>query len=159
MMKNTAFLFVCFAGLVACQGNPDSATTSTPEDPEPLKQQEPAEQCYSYTSNTDTIWLHLTNTGSNAVSGTLVYNLHEKDKNTGTISGQMSGDTLFADYAFQSEGSNSVREVAFLKKGNTMVEGYGEVEEQDGRMVFRNRGNLTFGDATVLTETACEEPL
>lgn len=158
-MKNAAFLLICTLGLVACQSNTDSATTSTPEDPDPLKQQELTEKCYSYTSNSDTIWLQLTNSGSSAVSGALVYNLHEKDKNTGTISGEMRGDTLFADYTFQSEGSKSVREVAFLKKGNTMVEGYSDVEEQDGRMTFRNRSKLTFGCATVLTETACEGKL
>jgi len=56
----------------------------------------------------DTIRLNLTQQGTD-VSGPLAYLLTEKDSNTGTLSGQMRGDTLIADYTFQSEGEESVR--------------------------------------------------
>ncbi|MFT2010136.1 hypothetical protein ACMA1I_15790 [Pontibacter sp. 13R65] len=156
MMKNTTFLFICFVGLGACQGNTDSATSSTPNNPDPLTQQELTEKCYVYVQKNDTIRLQLTQADTKAVEGTLQYNLYEKDKNKGTITGEMHGDTLFADYTFDSEGVRSVREVAFLRKGNTLVEGFGEVEERSGKMVFRNRSKLKFGNYIVLTETPCQ---
>ncbi len=87
--------------------------------------------------------IHTTQTG-NLVTGELVYDYFEKDKNTGTIKGEMKGDTLFAEYMFMSEGINSVREVAFLKKGDSWIEGYGDVEEQTGKIVFKNKAALKF---------------
>jgi hypothetical protein len=103
---------------------------------------------------TDSIRLHLTNQ-NNAVTGELEYQLAEKDANTGMLRGQMKGDTLFAEYTFQSEGMESVREVVFLKKGDGWVEGYGEVEEKNGKMVFKSNARLQFDDKTVLTKVAC----
>ena len=56
----------------------------------------------------------------------------------------MYGDTLLAEYIFKSEGITSIREVAFLKQDDSFVEGYGDVEEQYGKMVFKNRSALSF---------------
>ena len=69
----------------------------------------------------------------------------------------MNGDTLLADYTFQSEGTESVRQVAFLKKGDGFVEGYGDVEDQGGKMVFKNTAMLDFGSGTAFTKVPCAE--
>ncbi len=87
--------------------------------------------------------MHLIRNG-NLVTGELVYDYFEKDKNTGTIKGEMKGDTLFAEYIFMSEGINSVREVAFLQKGDDLIEGYGDVEEQTAKIVFKNKAALNL---------------
>jgi len=109
--------------------------------------------CYAAVSGNDTIRLQLITTDSLA-TGKLEYKLFEKDRNQGTIQGHFVGDTLFAAYTFQSEGVQSVREVAFLRQGNKLVEGFGEVAEKDGIMLFTNRGQLQFA-SVVLEKGPC----
>ncbi len=101
--------------------------------------------CYRYQQGNDTISLRLVQTDKQ-VSGELLYNLYQKDKSNGTLSGQLSGDTLFATYTFQSEGLTSVREVAFLKQDTALVEGYGEVTETGGEMQLADKSQLEFGN-------------
>lgn len=110
--------------------------------------------CYKYISGKDSVRIQLKTTG-NAVTGELIYTFFEKDNNTGTIEGQMKGDTIFADYTFMSEGKQSVREIALLKKGSDLVEGYGEVKEVNSKMVFSNKGTLNFDNKTILKQTDC----
>jgi hypothetical protein len=111
--------------------------------------------CYRYASLTDTISLKLIYVGE-SITGTLVYKLHEKDKNMGTILGFMRGDVLVADYTFMSEGVQSVREVAFKKDGNYFVEGYGEMKEINNRMIFNNTDSLRYNEKFKLSEIKCE---
>jgi len=100
--------------------------------------------CYRGILGKDTTDLQLTITGGTTVNGQLRYNRFEKDDNNGSITGEKKGDTLLAFYTFQSEGMNSVREVVFVKKGDVLVEGSGEVEDKNGRVVFKDRGKLKF---------------
>jgi len=67
----------------------------------------------------------------------------------------MNGDTLIAEYTFMSEGINSVREVAFLKKDQNYVEGYGEMEEKDGKTIFKNTAGIRFDTKATLVSVAC----
>ena len=144
-----------------CDSKPTSGsqtnedTTSVATAPEPVDNTSGQTTCYKYVSGKDSVRIQLTTTGTQ-VKGQLVYSLFEKDNNTGTFEGQMSGDTLYADYTFQSEGSTSVREIAMLKRQNTLVEGYGDVKEQNGKMVFTNKKAITFSDNMVLQETPCQ---
>ncbi|TAH00804.1 MAG: hypothetical protein EAZ15_08355 [Sphingobacteriales bacterium] len=116
---------------------------------------EPTTNCYTYLKDSNQVSLKIT-VIENKVKGDLTYNYFQKDKNTGTIEGEMRGDTLFADYKFESEGLNSVREVAFLKMGNKLFEGYGEVLEKSGKMVFKNRTALNFDNKMPLIKTDCK---
>jgi len=140
--------------LSACNNTEKETTTS----PVAMEETKHAMQnsCYAYTSNKDTVKLNL-QIASNVVTGDLKYNYFEKDKNFGTIQGSMKGDTLFADYKFLSEGMESNREVVFLKTGNDFVEGYGDVEEKSGKMVFKNTGSFKFNFNMVLKNVACEK--
>ena len=69
----------------------------------------------------------------------------------------MRGDTLVADYTFNSEGIESVRQVAFLKKGDQLLEGYGDVEQKDNKTVFKNISTLSFGQSTIFNKTDCKQ--
>ena len=105
--------------------------------------------CYGYATATDTVNIRIMAMGS-TVTGEAVFQYAGKDKNTGTLNGEMKGDTLVASYKFMSEGKESVRQVAFLKKGDSLSEGYGESEEKAGSMVFKNISNIKFtGNALV----------
>lgn len=135
---------------IGCKNKETEVTT--PEAAVPIAA--PEKECYEFVSDQDTIRLSINL--SNNVTGELQYLFHEKDKSRGTLSGAFIGDTLFADYNFQSEGKASVRETVFVRKGNWMIPGYGEVEVKDGREHFKSPHSLTFDDKSALRRTDCK---
>ncbi|HEV8080034.1 MAG TPA: hypothetical protein VGP43_04930 [Chitinophagaceae bacterium] len=114
------------------------------------------EHCYTYILNKDSVFMHI-KMANDSVTGDLIYNYFEKDKNTGIIHGKMKGDTLVADYKFFSEGSESIREIAFLKKGNDFEEGYGDMQDVNSKMIFKNTGTLNFKSNIVLRSVECNK--
>ena len=147
---SVAMLLIVF---VACK----KAETTESVITEPTKPETEITQkdCYEIVKGKDTVKLSLVQNGNN-VTGELAYNWFEKDRNSGTLSGIFVGDTLFADYTFQSEGTTSVRETAFVKNGDKLIEGFGEVTEKDGKQVFKNPKALKFDNSIVLERTECE---
>ena len=161
-MLKSLFALTALAALAGCQSQPTD-TSSAPQAPLPVVEvpRTPTEtaapaatQCFGYAAQ-DTAYLSLNGPGP-AVSGTLIYHYAGKDRNRGTFSGTMSGDTLRADYTFQSEGVESVREVVFVKRGAGLVEGYGPVEERGGKTVFQQPRQLKFDTKTTLAPVACK---
>jgi len=144
--------------LLACNNNEQPAdTSSTTTDTPAAKTYEspaPVLLCFGKISNKDTVQLRLSVSDSTA-SGSLLYKLHEKDSNKGKLQGVLRGDTLIGNYTFQSEGTESVREVAFLLKDSMAIEGLGKIEERNGQMVFTNRSALNFGKGIVLKKIPC----
>lgn len=114
--------------------------------------------CYQGIFKKDTVNLSLQINNEQQVKGELAYLFYEKDKTNGTLVGQMSGDTLKATYIFMSEGKENSRDIVFLKKGKIVIEAYGDVEEQNGKMVFKNPKKLFFDSATVLSQVDCTDP-
>ncbi len=153
-MKQIFALSVIVLLLSACNNNTTEPTTATVVAEE--KKIAPEYSCYVYTSAKDTVNLHLQISG-NIITGDLAYNYFEKDKNTGTIKGNLKGDTLFAEYKFMSEGTESIREVVFLKKENDFVEGYGDAEEKNGKMIFKNTSGLNFNNNLILKKVECRK--
>lgn len=111
-------------------------------------------ECFMGNSGRDTVSLSVNRDGDK-VKGQLSYRFYEKDKSHGPIDGWIKGDTLIADYTFTSEGTESVRQVIFLKNGDTFTEGYADQTEKDGRMIFKNLDNVKFGNAFVLKKVEC----
>ena len=91
----------------------------------------------------------------NVVTGNLLYKFHEKGNNKGDIDGVLKNDTLVADYKFSSEGQPSVRQVAFLIKDSPATEGYGPMEERNGKIVFKNINDIDYGKGFVLKKVSC----
>lgn len=112
--------------------------------------------CYVYANDKDTVQMTLLQLGTK-VSGDLTYKLYEKDSNKGTIEGEISGDTLLANYTFKSEGVTSLRQVAFLKKGEDWIEGIGDVEGINGNVNFKNPHVLNFNNTLILKKATCEK--
>lgn len=142
------------AGLFACQERTKVTGQKVENDTVagniPIAQQD----CYSYIKGKDTAQLTLITTGM-VSTGELSYKWFEKDKNNGSIAGEMRGDTLVADYTFNAEGKQSVREVVFLKKGDQMLEGFGEVEEKEGRVRFKDLSQVQFNNTIIFEKVAC----
>ena len=150
-MKLRHSLLIFTTGIfMACQNNQstqhvEETTNSTPT----------TQTCYAYTNNRDTASLTLISTGP-IVTGELNYQNFEKDSNTGMLKGEMRGDTLVADYTFNSEGMQSIRQVAFLSKNGELLEGFGDVIEKDGKMVFKTLSTLKFGNSITFTKVNCK---
>jgi len=117
-----------------------------------------AKECYQAIIEKDTITLTVDVNNVNQFEGELNYSYYQKDKSFGTLLGNVEGDTIFADYTFQSEGKTSVRELVFLKKdANTFVEGYGEIMEINGKMAFKDKSKIKFDGNVVYNKINCKE--
>jgi len=148
IMRNYA-LVLCFVVLAcACNNQTDEkkpvdATISS------------GASCYQWTNNKDTVTLSISEMNGN-ISGTLIYSFFEKDRNTGTLTGELKDDLLVADYSFISEGTASVRQVAFKRQGDEWIEAHGEAEEKDGKTVFKNLDSLDFSNPIILKKSSCK---
>jgi len=152
MKKLIPIFTLATAVLLSCQSK--SSDSENADSTSNTNETETA-QCYSYTANRDTASLTL-NFENDKVTGSLAYSLYEKDKNNGVVAGIVKGDTILADYTFQAEGTTSIRQVAWLKRNNQLLEGFGEVEEVDGKTQFKNVKKLNFGKSMVFTKTDCK---
>jgi hypothetical protein len=90
------------------------------------------------------------------VSGDLLYHYFEKDRNSGTINGEVKGDTIFVTYTFISEGIESKREVVFLKKGDELIEGYAAINPATGEPDLSDHSAIKFDEKFVLKKSDCK---
>jgi len=160
-----SFLFLALAAGLAAGCSSDQKGTATADSNELIAEDTtftataPAggetTECYAFVKNRDTVAMTLHVKGEE-YTGELRYNFYEKDKNSGTFSGEMKGDTLISEYIFDAEGLRSVREAVFLRKDGKLYEGFGETEEKSGKVRFRDRSKLDFGNAVVLSRVSCE---
>jgi hypothetical protein len=155
MKKEFYLLMAATLLVIACKESKKiKLTNNAPA--ETAMQAMPQQDCYTYVKNRDTVTLSLTHADS-SLTGNLTYQLFEKDKNKGVVSGKVLGDTILLDYTFNSEGLSSKRQVAYLKQNDTLVEGFAEVEEKNGGMVFKNRADLKFQrSGIVLNKIDCK---
>lgn len=109
-------------------------------------------ECYSYDAKGSKIELRIEYKGSD-VTGTLTYALSEKDSNKGTFVGKLENNILLLDYTFQSEGTESTRQVAFQVINNTLLEGYGEMT-LDGTH-FKDVAQIKFTSTMPLKKIEC----
>jgi hypothetical protein len=158
MKKVIVLGFVFLSVLVSCKKEIEKEVETIPDASEKIVVEETvSDECYSASIKKDTILMNLTIKGNEVTNGKLSYKFYEKDKNEGTLVGELKGDTLIADYTFMSEGVSSVRQVAFLKKGNTYVEGYGDVvDDNKGKVTFKDITQLKFEGKTVLSKVDCK---
>jgi len=142
--------------LGACTGSTKSAGPEFPAvEQEPEQKTEIA--CYSYTENKDTVLLTIKTIGDIVTNGDLVYQLYEKDKNTGKFYGAMENGLLVGSYQFESEGQSSERQVVFKVEGDKLIEGTGETETDKGHVRFKDYRNLNYASSIVLKKVDCKE--
>ena len=163
-MRHQILIPVLLAGFViSCNSENANKTTGdsttivkTDTTTMPTKTVVNTSDCYGYTKNRDTASLKL-NIAGDELTGELSYKLFEKDSNKGKIAGELRGDTIIAEYTFDSEGMRSVREVVFVKKADgKLYEGTGEVEEKGGKTRFKNKSALKFDQSIVFSKADCK---
>ena len=110
--------------------------------------------CYSMIVQRDTASLQLEVKGSH-VSGSLSYNLFQKDRNDGTFDGEIKGDMILGWYLFRSEGLMSVRQVAWQVKPGKVIPANGEVELRNDSSFYKNPQALSFDSSRAFVKVPC----
>ncbi len=156
-MKNVIYFLLLAANLTACQQDSSTkkAADSTITAETAVIAAAESRICYVSFKNRDSTYLHLMKKGEQ-VTGTLNVSLYEKDRNVGTVSGLVKGDTLLLDYTFQSEGIESIRQVAYLQQDGKLIEGFAEVQDQNGKTSFKSLADLKFDGSVVLEQSDCK---
>jgi hypothetical protein len=113
----------------------------------------PGKQCFQRVMKQDTIAIELF-IRDTSVSGNLIYNLYEKDRNKGSFKGSIHNDIILADYTFASEGKNSVRQVIFKLKDSALTEGYGETLLKDGKFIFKDTSKVQY--TQIFEQVSCK---
>lgn len=112
------------------------------------------EGCYEMTMKQDSAFLSL-HVQDTIITGDLRYDWHERDGNVGTIKGVLRDSLIIADYTFQSEGLTSVREVVFKIIDTTLLQGFGELKERDGKVVYKNAAQLQYMNSSPFVKVPC----
>ena len=144
-MRKLFFTLLIF-GIISCNSNQNEST--------PPSAAEIRTNCYEIQSESDTVTLRLELKGED-VTGTLSYKYYQKDKNEGSVKGKLKDSIVIADYSFLSEGTQSIRQIAFRLSGNDVIEGYGPMIEQGGKMVFTNIDSVNFDPQFLITGISC----
>lgn len=110
--------------------------------------------CYMGVTGKDTVYASIDdNLGT--ITGKLAYKNSEKDSSKGDITGFKSGDTLKLTYEFESEGSKSKRDIYFVQRGKTLIEGIGEQKEESGQMKYANEKQISYKGGQKLESADC----
>jgi hypothetical protein len=152
-MKNSICLLALIASTVLACNNADTKKEETTKDKQTVSTESDLD-CYAK-EDRDTIMLSIRNF-TDSVSGTLQYHLFQKDRNNGSVFGKFHGDTLFLEYVFQSEGMDSRREIAFLKKDNSLIQGFGPTAEEGNRQYFTDKSQIRYESGIELKKFACK---
>ncbi len=150
-MKNQIILSVSILFLlIGCKKGDNVEVFGKPVTIEPAAVNN--EECYSYEKDGNSISLQIATSGKE-VFGAMSYALAEKDKNAGLLKGKWEGNILLLDYTFQSEGTQSTRQVAFELKDGQLIEGYGEMTDEGTK--FKDATKLGFTSTMPLSKTDC----
>lgn len=148
--------FISGVLLFSCDSNSNTQEKASVKDEEVTNTETIAgPSCYTMDNGKDKIEMNIVK-NANMVTGDLTYAYFEKDKNSGTIKGEMAGDTLLAIYSFMSEGRESARQVAFLKNGDEFMEGYGNMNPATGEPDLTDRSSIKFENTFILKKSDCK---
>jgi len=136
-MKRTVIytLLAAMPLVYSCGQNTEKSNSGTAAKQDSLFKNE----CYTAVEAKDKADLMLKIHEGKDVTGNLVINYFEKGKNDGVISGAYRGDTLFVDYTFKIGTENPTvykNPLAFLKRGDSLILGVGQIETSMGRSYF-----------------------
>ena len=157
MSKNLMIMAVLAFSLSSCKNETKNVETTNETAVEtPIATTTPNLElgCYAYNKDGNETVLDISSL-DNGVTGKLTYSLSGKDSNSGTFDGKMVDDKLIGTYTFMSEGKESKREVAFMLKDNTLIEGYGD-SNADGT-AFPDKTKINYTSTMPLTKTDCAQ--
>jgi hypothetical protein len=110
--------------------------------------------CYSQILNRDTATLQI-EINENQVTGPLMYNIFEKDRNDGTLKAEIADSVIIGWYLFKSEGIISVRQVAWRIKPGQLWPATGTMIQRNDTMMFENPEKLEFDSERPFIKVKC----
>ncbi|MEP0713295.1 hypothetical protein [Algoriphagus sp.] len=155
-MKTLYTLLTAAIILASCNGPKKDTPIEVAFSPDEEQLEAINTECFQYFGEKDTVLMTTHVDGTN-VTGTLAYSIYEKDRNSGTIEGELRDDLLIAEYTFMAEGVNSKRQVVFKNTEEGWKEGYGEMKSVDGIPVQVNIDSLDFDHDMALKPVPCED--
>ena len=157
-MKRYLVLCACF--FTACTSNNNTETTDAGKKVQDIRVIDSTSSlagCYTAILNKDTSELVLQHlAGATSVSGELEIANFEKDKNNGTINGEVKDDLIVGWYKFFSEGKSSVRQIVFKIEGNSLLEGYGDITMSGDTALFKSIVSLNYLKDKPFVKRDCE---
>lgn len=157
MKRYLVVLLGCFLG--ACTGNTEEVTDEGQEvqDIRVIDSTSSLAGCYTSILNRDTSELVLQHLGgAKSVSGEMQITNFEKDKNNGTINGEVKGDLIVGFYKFFSEGKSTVRQIVFKIEGDSLLEGYGDTTMSGDTILFKSIVSLNYLQDKPFVKRDCE---
>lgn len=148
-MSNALAIALTIAGLSACNSNSNQNQESVQTSQNQEHNLEDLEGIYEYQENRDTIRLALA-VEKDSLVGDLTYSLFEKDKNVGKFKGVLQDSLIVGEYQFMSEGIESTWEKVFGIVPSGLIEGFGDIIDENGRVKFANKNNLRFDHGMLL---------
>ncbi|MFZ4260552.1 hypothetical protein ACFRAE_00810 [Sphingobacterium sp. HJSM2_6] len=140
-------LSLAFVSLMACNNRQEQQQNDHQDALEDLVGR------YEFHKGKDSIRLELKAHGD-TLMGPLQYAFFEKDKNVGLFKGVVQDSILIGSYTFNAEGVRSTREIVFGILPNGLIEGFGDVKEVEGGMVFTDIRALQYDHGMILTKQA-----
>jgi len=97
--------------------------------------------CYHGKVGSSNSLMQITDQNGVEVNGTLIFQNYEKDSSYGSFSGKYIDNKLTATFEFNSEGSQSVREITFTKEGKNLIgDGFTYQVIEECNSVLYNQG-------------------
>ncbi|MEB4592856.1 hypothetical protein VSS37_17895 [Candidatus Thiothrix sp. Deng01] len=145
-----AILLGAAALLAACD---DSKTEQPAASAPPDKEEASARtRCFSMLEGKDLTAIQIQQDG-NAISGYYAWEPSEKDGSHGVLNGEISDGLIKASHTYMIEGTIQTEETYFKLESDRLLQGSGELVEDNGVMVVKDPASLQFTD--VLKETDC----
>jgi hypothetical protein len=97
--------------------------------------------CYHGMVGNSSSLLQISQQSASEVKGSLIFQNYEKDSSYGDFVGKYADNKLSASFTFQSEGTESVREIIFAKEGKKLVgDGFTYTPSENCTSILYNQG-------------------
>lgn len=152
-MIKSSFLIIALCSIIFVSCNSNTKKAELKDSVETFSMENAS--CYKAVSNADTATLKFDQKGKKVV-GVLAFNFKAKENTNGTIIGEFKGDTLFVDYTFKLKGKGYKNPQVFLKQGDNLMQGSGELEVYVGRTYFKKSVPFIFKNGFVFEPLDCK---
>lgn len=157
-MKELVFTFALYTILTACGGpSQENTPNTTSANSDAMSQStdiDGSHVCYLHIHERDSVHLELRTKGD-SIQGSLFFNNYQIDDSRGIIRGRFKGDTLFVVYDFMAEGMHNQTEEAFLKRGDSLIRGFGDRQMINETMTYQKSANINFNKGQVFHPVSC----
>lgn len=148
----SAVVFGVAVLLAACDGGKTEQPVANTPTTDNAVETNAQTRCFSLLEGQDLTAVQIQQDG-NAISGYYAWEPFEKDGSHGMLSGEINDGLIKVSHTYMIEGSIQAEEAYFKLDGTQLLQGSGELIDDNGVMVVKDPANLQFTDA--LTETDC----